>query len=106
MWGTRGLFYFLLIALSGSSLGSGELRAAEDSRLEGIVRDASGASVPSAEVVASGKDFTQTATTDREGKFQFSSLPASSATITVRSSGFAKAERAWSTQDSTPVEIV
>ncbi len=41
----------MLIGLTGSSLGSGELRAAENSRLEGIVHDPSGASVPQAEVV-------------------------------------------------------
>lgn len=106
MWGTRGLFYFLLIALTGSSLGSGELRAAEDSRLEGSVRDTSGASVPQAEVAVSGKDFHQATTTDREGKFVFASLPALPATITVHASGFAVLERAWTARDSTPIEIV
>ena len=106
MWGTRSLLCFLLIGLTVSSLASGALRAADNSRLEGFVRDPSGASVPHAEVTVSGKGFRQVETTDREGKFVFPSLPVSTATITARASGFAVAEQAWNAQDSIPLEIV
>ncbi len=106
MWGTRSLVSFLLIGLTVSSLGSGELLGANPSRLEGFVRDPSGASVPGAEVIVSGKDFRQVQTTDREGKFVFTSVSVPTATITVHASGFVIVERAWNTRESSPVDIV
>ncbi|MGH7948963.1 MAG: TonB-dependent receptor, partial [Candidatus Binataceae bacterium] len=106
MSGIRSLAYLLLIGLIGTSPWGGDLWAADPSCLEGLVRDPSGASVSGAEVSVSGKDFRQVQTTDREGKFVFTSVSVPTAKITVRASGFAPLERAWSTLDSSPVEIV
>lgn len=102
----RSLSYFLLIGLISISPWSGDLRAADYSHLEGIVRDHSGASVPGAEVTVTGKDFRQAQTTDRGGKFVFTSVLVPTAKITVRANGFAFVERVWSARDSSPVEIV
>ncbi len=96
----------LLAGLAWLSLPSRALASEQAASLEGIVRDQSGASVPGAEVVVSSKDFSQTATTDHEGTFHFNSLAIPTGTITVRASGFALAERTWSAQDSSPLEIV
>ncbi len=106
MWGTKSLPCFLLLGLIWAGLGSGDLRAAESWRLEGFVRDPSGASIPRAEVVLSEGSYRQIQITDREGRFAFVSIPVRMATITVRAEGFAAVDQAWLAGGPSPLEIV
>ena len=70
------------------------------------MRDPSGASVPGAEVILTGKDFRQVQTTDREGEFRFASVPVAAATLRVHAAGFATVEQRWNAQKASPVVIM
>ena len=63
--------------------------------ISGVVKDPSGAVVPSATVVAADADkgVTRTVTTGATGDFIFASLPPGKYTITVESEGFKKFEK-------------
>jgi Peptidase family M1 domain/Carboxypeptidase regulatory-like domain len=64
--------------------------AAQAAKLEGVVKDASGAVIAGASVQAKGPSALQT-TTDDHGHFQFDPVDAGSWTITVEHAGFAPA---------------
>ena len=61
------------------------------STIEGTVKDANGAVIPGAEVKASGTTLAseQSATTDEEGVYRITALPAGTYTLTVSQKGFA-----------------
>ena len=60
-----------------------ELRA-QGPRVDGIVRDASGASIPGIEVKLHRQTFTSSRVTDSAGVSVFERLPATEGTITIR----------------------
>jgi outer membrane receptor protein involved in Fe transport len=70
--------------------------AAQEARVEGIVRDSSGASVEGARVELHASSYAATASTDASGAFAFERVSEVSGTITVTAKGFAKSEKAWS----------
>ncbi len=82
--------FFLLVTTAAP-----ELRA-QGVRVDGIVRDASGASVPGVEVKLRSWTFTSSRVTDSAGVFVFDRLPPTEGTITVRARGFAPVSRSWS----------
>src|SRR5215467_3239070 len=63
--------------------------------IAGIVNDAQQAAVPGASVsvVDDTKSFSQTSTTDREGRFIFPTLPPSTYTLSIEAAGFKKLQR-------------
>src|SRR6266852_1268823 len=65
-------------------------------RVQGVVRDATGAAIPGGEVTLRGGAFTALRTTDGNGEFAFESVAAESGSLVVRASGFIPAERQWS----------
>lgn len=69
---------------------------AEGTRVEGTVRDASGASVPSAEVKVNAGTYSAETSTDASGAFRFDAVPANSGTITVSAKGFRELQQPWS----------
>lgn len=77
-------------------------------RIEGVVKDQTGAPVSSAEVILTTKTGSNKQITDGEGRFAFQSVQGESGTITVRATGFDSAERRWSAADkaSTLLDIV
>ena len=75
-------------------------------RLEGVVRDSSGAAVRGAEVLVAIEDHRVVETTDSAGRFSLSIPPALSARIAVRAEGFVTVERIWTPSESAQLEIV
>ncbi len=74
-------------------------------RIEGTVKDASGAAVARAQVILSGKNVQAQRITDAQGHFAFEDVPVSQATLRVRAEGFAPAERAWQASTEGPASI-
>jgi outer membrane receptor protein involved in Fe transport len=68
---------------------------AQTSRMEGVVRDKSGASVPGAKIQLITKSYSSNATTDSSGAFSFENVPDSSGTLTISAQGFAVATQPW-----------
>ncbi len=79
--------------------------AAQDTRVEGIVRDSSGASVPDAQVELHASSYAATASTDASGAFVFEHVPALSGTIAVTAKGFTKSEKAWTVTSGSPARL-
>ena len=65
-------------------------------RVQGVVRDATGAAIPGGEVTLRSGAFTAVRTTDGNGEFVFESVAAESGSLVVRALGFIPAERQWS----------
>jgi outer membrane receptor protein involved in Fe transport len=76
-------------------------------KMEGVIRDSTGAPAPGVEVTLSDGHFQVSQSTDREGQFHFSHLTIAKGTLTVRSRGFAALQQSWDarTQGSKPIEI-
>jgi len=76
-------------------------------QVQGTVLDGSGAPVSEAEVRLSDGRYRVSLRTDREGRFSFSDVPVTVATLTVQSSGFSPVEQRWDAhaQGSNPIEI-
>jgi len=69
------------------------MAAQQPATLQGIVTDASGAVIPSAEVIVSSGNNRRIATTTTEGTYRFPNLAAGVYTVTVEYSGFARFEK-------------
>jgi outer membrane receptor protein involved in Fe transport len=83
-------------------LSSASLAAAV--RIQGTVRDSSGAVVQNADVTLQSGAFKANTRTNGAGEFAFESVPVSSGTIVVSAKGFAAAQISWSA-DGTPLNI-
>jgi len=77
-------------------------------RIQGVVKDQTGAPVSSAEVILTSKSGSTKQITDSEGRFTFESVQGDRGTIAVRATGFDPAERRWSAADiaSSSLDIV
>jgi len=77
-------------------------------RVEGVVKDPSGAVITAAQVTLRAAGYEATKNTDAEGHFVFSSIPAPGGSLTVRAKGFAAFENRWSAgaDDTASVEVV
>ena len=87
-------------------LGCASALMAQQRRVEGVVRDTSGASVPGALVQLTAGSYSAQATTDDSGNFAFEAAPAASGTITVTAKGFERAELNWTASTPAPIAIV
>jgi outer membrane receptor protein involved in Fe transport len=93
---------YLLIVLQGRAA------LAQPRRIEGLVRDQTGAFIEGARVdLRAGKYSVSTITGD-SGKFAFEAVPEGRATILVRAKGFAESQQDWNSEavSSAPLEIV
>ena len=81
--------FFLLLFLSLGVAGSA---AAEVGRIEGTIKDASGALLPGATVTAAGP-VTRSERSDAHGAFRIAGLPAGTYTVSAVRPGFAEARR-------------
>jgi outer membrane cobalamin receptor len=88
----RALLYILASALIFLFVPSTQ---AQTRRVEGVVRDGSGAVVPGAKIQLSSKSYSASATSDSSGGFIFENVPDSSGTLTVSASGFAAFRKSW-----------
>jgi outer membrane receptor protein involved in Fe transport len=82
---------------------------AQGVRVEGTVRDSTGASVPGAQVELRAKSYTAVAITDSAGAFAFEHVPETSCTFIVTATGFERLEKDWTTaaanNPTTPLDI-
>jgi hypothetical protein len=68
---------------------------AQTFRVEGAVRDSSGASIAGAQVDLHAGSYTASTTTDPSGEFAFERVPGPSGTVIVNARGFDPLEKAW-----------
>jgi outer membrane receptor protein involved in Fe transport len=82
--------------------------AAQSVRVEGTVRDSTGAAVAGAQVALRAGSGSASRVTDAHGSFIFDSVTQNSGTVTVRAEGFATAQQSWSAgaQSSANLQIV
>jgi outer membrane receptor protein involved in Fe transport len=78
---------------------------AQTSRVEGVVRDSSSASIPGAKVQISAKSYSASTTTDPSGAFLFENVPDSSGTLTISASGFATVTKLWTAASNHQVRV-
>lgn len=79
--------------------------AAQATRVEGIVRDASGTAVSGAHVELQAKGYSASASTDSSGSFIFDGVPVTSGTIVVTAKGFQKLQQPWSAAVGATAEL-
>jgi outer membrane receptor protein involved in Fe transport len=77
-------------------------------RVDGTVRDSSGASISGAQVDLHAVSYTASTTTDPSGEFAFDHVPGVSGTVIVNASGFDPVEKAWTaaTNNLARLEII
>lgn len=85
----------MLIAVLALAVGAGRGQDNPTFRLTGVVRDASGAPVPGAEVILTSGRFRASQTTDGGGRFDFEHLPVASGLLTTQNPGFAPLQENW-----------
>jgi len=78
---------------------------AQGIRVEGAVRDGSGASVPGAQIKLSANSYSAATTTDRSGAFAFDGVSEKSGTVVVTANGFQEPRQTWTTAAGVPVQI-
>src|ERR1700734_2212492 len=74
-------------------------------RVEGTVRDSSGASVPAAQVEVRSGAHSETKSLSPSGDFDFENVPGVSGTIIVTAKGFQKFEQAWNSSAGKQVHL-
>ena len=74
-----------------------------DGRVEGVVRDSSGAAVPGAQVEVHAGSFSAAGVSDSGGAFAFENVPGAAGTVLVGAKGFQKIEQAWRRADGQAV---
>ena len=74
-------------------------------RVDGTVRDSSGAAIVGAEVTVRAKSYSSRALTDSSGAFSFAQIPESSGTLVVAAKGFQSVERPWSAVGGNPAHV-
>jgi outer membrane receptor protein involved in Fe transport len=78
---------------------------AQAMRVQGVVRDSTGASVPGARVTLTAGSYSANTTTDTAGAFAFDGVMAGSGTVAVTAKGFRSAQQAWSAANGTVPQI-
>ena len=68
---------------------------AQQFRVEGAVKDSSGASIAAAQVELHAGSYSASATTDSSGAFAFEHVPVNSGAVVVNARGFDPLEKAW-----------
>jgi len=79
--------------------------SAQTAHVEGTVRDASGAVIVNASIVLDSGSYQNTAKTDANGHFLFSSVPSTSGTLEIRREGFNTARQSWDAGAATSVSL-
>jgi len=79
--------------------------AAQGARIEGTIRDATGAAVPGAQVELRANGFSATTKTNAEGAFAFDHISANSGTIVVAAKGFENVEQTWTADSNSLARI-
>jgi outer membrane receptor protein involved in Fe transport len=80
--------------------------SAQGTRILGVVRDASGASIAGAEVELHAAAYSAKTTTSGDGTFRFENVAASSGTLTVTAQGMKETQQPWDCTSGKPVRLV
>ena len=95
-------FFFLWILLAACfALGA----QAQGVRVEGVVRDTSGAVVPGAQIDLRADSYASALSSDSTGAFSFDHIPGRSGTVRVSANGFQQLTQSWSATQSDPVRL-
>ena len=78
---------------------------AQTIRIEGVVRDRSGAVIPGALVELESGDYRATNTSDPQGQFIFASVPGTSGTLVVSAKGFSSVREDWNSGVNERVQL-
>jgi len=78
---------------------------AQTIRIEGVVRDRSGAVIPGALVELESGDYRATNTSDPQGQFIFASVPGTSGTLVVSAKGFSSVREDWNSSVNERVQL-
>jgi outer membrane receptor protein involved in Fe transport len=78
---------------------------AQATRVEGVVRDTSGASIPGAQVELHAKAYSATIPTDTSGNFAFDNVPESSGTLVITAKGFEQVQQGWNAVSVGPAHL-
>jgi outer membrane receptor protein involved in Fe transport len=97
----------LILALSFVALAFPDL-SAQTARVDGVIRDTSGAVIVNATVNLRSDPFRATANTDNAGRFWFSNVVGAAGMLEVSAEGFAVARQSWKLEanQTTHLEIV
>src|ERR1700720_2269740 len=95
-------FALITIALIGPMI---PVARAQEFRVEGTVRDSSGASMASAQVELHAGSYTASTTTDSSGEFAFEHVPEGSGTVVVNARGFDRLEKSWTVAAGTAARL-
>jgi outer membrane receptor protein involved in Fe transport len=79
--------------------------ATRGSRLEGVVRDATGSVVPGCQIIVRSGAWTARQTTNAEGEFVFEEIPSGTGSLVARAPGFASFNREWSLPDGGVIHL-
>ena len=92
----------ITLALIGSMI---PVARAQEFRVEGTVRDSSGASMAGAQIELHAGSYTASTTTDSAGEFAFKHVPEGSGTVVVNAKGFDRLEKNWTASPSTAARL-
>jgi outer membrane receptor protein involved in Fe transport len=101
-------FYPPIAALSLSILiflAAPAIASPQATRVEGVVHDASGASVAGAQVELRSNSYSAKTTTTSTGAFAFENVPSSAGTIVVAAPGLEQTQRSWNAASSAAVHL-
>ncbi|MGB7310605.1 MAG: TonB-dependent receptor [Candidatus Acidiferrales bacterium] len=86
----RSWALFTLLALACA-----QIAHAQDTTLQGVVQDSSGAAVPGAQVQLHANSYSAQTVTDSSGTFSFDRVPGNSGTVTITAKGFQQVDQKW-----------
>jgi outer membrane receptor protein involved in Fe transport len=95
-------FYFFNFFFQASAK---QQTASRSGRIEGVVRDATGAVIAGGEVTLRSGAFTAVRTTNGNGEFVFDAIASETGSLIVRAPGFAPLEREWRLPDNGVVHL-
>ena len=79
--------------------------SAQATRVEGTVRDASGAVIANASVVLNSGSYQVSDTTDAAGHFLFAAVPSTSGTVEITREGFSPVRQSWNAGTTAAVSL-
>ncbi|MGB6198056.1 MAG: TonB-dependent receptor [Candidatus Acidiferrales bacterium] len=92
------LSLFMMLATPG-------IASPQEVRVEGVVHDASGASVAGAQVELHSDSYSAKTTTAATGAFSFENVPGSSGTIVVTAPGLKEVQQSWNAASGAAVQL-
>lgn len=82
------------------------IASAKTTRVNGIVHDATGASVAGAQVEVHAAGYSAETSTSADGTFRFDNVPAISGTVTITAPGMKEMQQAWNAASEESVHLV